>query len=238
MAAVGTLAAGVAHEVNNPLGGILACVENMRSDLDDREMQERYLDVIQDGLERIGHTVANLLDFARQRQMELAPTSINHSVQHVLELAEYQLREGRVDVKYELDPEEPFIMADQFQMDQLFLNLVLNALQAMPGGGRLTLRTIQKDGTVQAEVRDTGVGISDELRERIFDPFFTTREVGEGTGLGLTVTDSIVTSHGGTLEVESIPGEGSVFRVSFPILSTRTLERTRGDGFQAPTADR
>ena len=229
MAAVGTLAAGVAHEVNNPLGGILACIENMRSNLDDREMQERYLEVITDGLSRIEHTVANLLDFSRERMMELSPNSINHSLKHVAELAEYQLREANIEVEFDLDPDGPYVMADRFQVDQLFLNLVLNALQAMPDGGRLTLRTSQKDGMVVGEVCDTGVGISDEMRERIFDPFFTTREVGEGTGLGLTVSDSIVTAHGGTLEVESAPGEGSVFRVSFPVVSNQILERSLGD---------
>ena len=238
MAAVGTLAAGVAHEVNNPLGGILTCIENMRANLEDREMLERYLALIHDGLKRIEHTVANLLDFSRQRKMELAPTSINHSMLHVLELAKYQLRKGRIEVHCDLDAEEPFVMADQFQVDQLFLNLVLNALQAMPDGGRLTLRTLQKDGMVLAEVHDTGVGISDEMRDRIFDPFFTTRDVGEGTGLGLTVSDSIAASHGGTMEVESVPGEGSVFRVSFPMLKPRTAGGSLGDGSRTPTADR
>jgi signal transduction histidine kinase len=158
--------------------------------------------------------------------MRLAPTSINHSLRHVAELTKYQLREGQVDLHYDLDPEEPFVTADQFQMDQLFLNLVLNALQAMPDGGRLTLSTIQQDGNVLAEVRDTGVGITRDMRERIFDPFFTTREVGEGTGLGLTVSDSIAAAHGGTLEVESTPGQGSVFRVSFPMLNPRTTGET------------
>jgi signal transduction histidine kinase len=238
MAAVGTLAAGVAHEVNNPLGGILTCIENVRTNLDDREMLERYLELIHDGLKRIEHTVANLLDFSRERKMELAPTSLNHSVQHVLELAKYQLRQGRIDVRCELDPAEPFVMADQFQVDQLFLNLVLNALQAMPDGGRLTLRTLQNRGMVVAEVRDTGVGISEEMRERIFDPFFTTRDVGEGTGLGLTVSDSIATSHGGTMEVESAPGKGSVFRVSFPMLDPGTGGGSLGDGSGTTTADR
>jgi signal transduction histidine kinase len=238
MAAVGTLAAGVAHEVNNPLGGILACVENMRADLDDRQMLERYLEVIHDGLQRIEHTVANLLDFSRQRRMELAPTSVNHSLRHVVELAEYQLREGQIEVDCELDPDEPVVMADQFQVDQLFLNLVLNAVQAMPDGGRLTLRTLQKDGSVFAEVCDTGVGIPENIRPRIFDPFFTTRDVGKGTGLGLTVSDSIAVSHGGTLEVDSTPGEGSIFRVSFPVLSTRPTERNRDDGLQTTSVGR
>ena len=223
MAAVGTLAAGVAHEVNNPLAGILTCIENMRGNLDDREMIERYLKLIHDGLHRIEHTVVNLLDFSRERKMELAPTSINRCLRHVVELAKYQLREGRVEVEYRLDPADPFVMADPFQLDQLFLNLMLNARQAMPEGGRLTLRTLQADGHVVVEVRDTGVGIPEEMRERIFNPFVTTREVGEGTGLGLTVSDSIVASHGGRLDVDSTVGQGSVFRVSFPMLHSRTL---------------
>jgi len=223
MAAVGTLAAGVAHEVNNPLSGILTCIENMRTNLDDREMIERYLKLIHDGLQRIEHTVVNLLDFSRERKMELAPTSINHCLRHVVELAKYQLREGRVEVEYRLDQAEPYVMADPFQLDQLFLNLVLNARQAMPDGGRLTLRTLRKEGKILAEVHDTGVGISEDMRERIFNPFVTTREVGEGTGLGLTVSDSIVASHGGTLDVESTVGQGSVFRVSFPMLHPRIV---------------
>jgi len=219
MAAVGTLAAGVAHEVNNPLAGIFTCIENMRSNPNDRELQTRYLGLVQDGLERIEQTVANLLDFSRQRRMELAPTSINDRLRHVAELVQYQLRKGGITVRWALDPGDPYVMADHFQMEQLFLNLVLNALQSMPDGGELTFTTRGKQGTVVAEVRDTGAGIPEDLRDRIFDPFFTTRDVGEGTGLGLTVSDSIVTSHGGTLEFETAVGEGSVFRIIMPLLS-------------------
>ena len=219
MAAVGTLAAGVAHEVNNPLGGILTCIENMKAHPGDWEMQARYLGLIQDGLERIEQTVANLLDFSRQREMELAPTSINHTLQHVIQLVQYQLRKGGITVRWNLDSGEPYAMADHFRMEQLFLNLVLNALQAMPKGGELTLYTRRKGEKVIIEIRDTGKGIPEELRERIFDPFFTTRSVGEGTGLGLTVSDTIVSSHGGTMEVESTEGKGSVFRVIVPWLS-------------------
>jgi two-component system, NtrC family, sensor kinase len=214
MAAVGTLAAGVAHEVNNPLAGILTCIENMRSSPDDVEMRERYLVLIHDGLKRIEHTVATLLDFSRQRPMSPEPTSVNHNLRHVVELAEFQLRQAGIGVVLELDPEEPTVLADHFQMEQLFLNLVLNAIQSMSKGGTLTVRTWCRSGQVVAEVLDTGIGISDEIRDRIFDPFFTTREVGEGTGLGLAVSDSIVAAHGGTLEVESRTGEGSTFRVS------------------------
>jgi two-component system NtrC family sensor kinase len=225
MAAVGTLAAGVAHEVNNPLGGILTCVENMKADPENREMRERYLDLIHDGMTRIERTVANLLGFSRQRGINPEPTSINHNLRHVTELVQFQARKAKVRIAFDLDPEEPQASADHFQMEQLFLNLVLNAIQAMPDGGLLTLRTRRAEGRVVAEVRDTGGGIPDSIRDRIFDPFFTTRDVGEGTGLGLTVSDSIVTAHGGRIEAQSLPGKGSVFRVSFPILEASTRRK-------------
>jgi len=208
MAAVGTLAAGVAHEVNNPLSGVLASIENMRDNPDDEEMRDRYLQ-----LRRIERTVANLLNFARPREIKLEPTSVNHNLQHVVELVGYQLRAAGVEVEMDLDPSPAIVEADHFQMEQLFLNLVLNALDAMKGGGTLYLRTRVRGGKMIAEVRDTGHGIPTDIRDRIFDPFFTTREVGEGTGLGLAVTGSIVAAHGGTIEVESSVGRGTTFRV-------------------------
>ncbi len=218
MAAVGTLAAGVAHEVNNPLAGILSCIENLRAHPDDEEMRRRYLELIADAVKRIERTVSNLLDFSRPRPMQPVPTSINHNLRHVLELTEYRVRKSGVEVVLRLDPSEPVVLADHFQMEQLFLNLVLNALQAMPGGGVLTLATTRSDGKVVVEVADTGEGIPPDVVDRIFDPFFTTRGVGEGTGLGLTVSDTIVRSHRGTIEVESTVGGGTVFRVILPEL--------------------
>ncbi len=215
MAAVGTLAAGVAHEVNNPLAGVLACIDNLRANPDDDEMRETYLELIRDGLQRIERTIRTLLDFSRRREIRPEPTSINHNLRHVVELVGYQLRKAGVQIEYDLDPGGAVVMADHFQMEQLFLNLVLNALGAMPEGGRLTLRTRARNGEVVTEIRDTGVGIPPEIRDRIFDPFFTTREVGEGTGLGLSVSDSIVAAHDGRIEVVSEVGKGTVFRVVF-----------------------
>jgi len=213
MAAVGTLAAGVAHEVNNPLAGVLASIENLRDNPDDKAMRHRYLDLIADGLKRIERTVANLLNFARPREIKLEPTSINHNLRHVVELVGYQLRASGVEVKLDFDANPAVVEADHFQMEQLFLNLVLNALDAMKDGGTIYLRTRVRGGKVIAEVRDTGHGIPVEIRDRIFDPFFTTREVGEGTGLGLAVSGSIVAAHGGRVELETSINRGSTFRV-------------------------
>jgi signal transduction histidine kinase len=216
MAAVGTLAAGVAHEVNNPLAGVLTCIENMRGDPDNERMREQYLGLIHDGVKRIERTVANLLDFSRPRSMRLGPTSLNQSLTQVLNLVRFQLRKNRVEARLELDPREPWIAGDRFQIEQLFLNLILNALQAMPNGGTLTLRTRRQGTWELVEVSDTGSGIPEAIRERIFDPFFTTREVGRGTGLGLAVSYNIAAAHGGGLEVETTEGEGSIFRVLLP----------------------
>jgi two-component system NtrC family sensor kinase len=225
MAAVGTLAAGVAHEVNNPLGGVLTCIENLQADPSNEAMRTKYLALIRSGVERIQRTVAYLLDFSRQRPLRLEPTSVNDCLRRVAELTAYQLRNGGVEVCFGLQESDPKVMADRSQIEQLFLNLVLNALQAMPEGGTLTLQTGVSDGQVFAEVRDTGGGIPPEIRDRIFDPFFTTRGVGQGTGLGLAVSDSIVAAHGGRIEVTSHVGVGSTFRVRLPRLEGPTVER-------------
>ena len=218
MVAVGTLAAGVAHEVNNPLAGVLASIENLRNHPDDEEMRDRYLGLIVDGLKRIERTVTNLLNFARQREIQLEPTSVNHNLHHVVELVGYQLLAAGVEVQFDLDDADAIVLADHFQMEQLFLNLALNSLDAMPEGGTLYLRTRVRGGRVIVEVRDTGAGIPTEIRDRIFDPFFTTREVGEGTGLGLAVSSRIVEAHGGKIELETKVGRGSTFRVILPAM--------------------
>jgi len=216
MAAMGTLAAGVAHEVNNPLAGILTCLETIRGNPEDEALRTRYLELIEQGIRRIAHTVQNLLDFSRPREMRPEPTSVNHNLQHVAELADYTLRKNSIRVVFELAEDDPVVLADHFQMEQLFLNLVLNASQAMPEGGTLTLRSRRRGEQVIVEVIDTGEGIKPEIRDRIFDPFFTTRAVGQGTGLGLAVSYSIVKGHQGTIEADSTPGRGSTFRVILP----------------------
>jgi signal transduction histidine kinase len=228
MAAIGSLATGVAHEVNNPLAGILTCLEMVQSNPNDADMRRRYLELVEDGIKRIGRTVTSLLDFSRPRPMEFEPTAVNDRLRHVTELVDYQLRSGRVEVALDLDPSAPVVIADRFQLEQVLLNLVLNAVQAMRSGGTLTLRSRTAGETVEVAVSDTGEGIPEENLKRIFDPFFTTRSIGQGTGLGLSVTDSIVSAHGGRIEVESRPGVGSTFRVLLPSRSAAKGAAERG----------
>lgn len=228
MAAIGSLATGVAHEVNNPLAGILTCLELVQANPNDGDLRRRYLDLVQDGIKRIGRTVTSLLDFSRPRPMEFEPTAVNDRLRHVTELVDYQLRNAHVEVRFELDEAGPIVVADRFQMEQVLLNLVLNAVQAMGSGGVLTLRSKAAGGLVVLEVSDTGEGISEENLKRIFDPFFTTRTIGQGTGLGLSVTDSIVAAHGGRIEVESQPGVGSTFRVLLPSRAVPKGSAVRG----------
>jgi len=216
MAAVGTLAAGVAHEINNPLAGIMNCVESMIDHPEDAALRQKYLNLTRDGLRRIERIVHNLLDFSRPREPRPELTSLNHSINHVVELVDYQLTQGQIQVHLNLQPDGAMVLADHFQMEQLLLNLVLNAIAAMPEGGVLTLRTRTSGSEVLAEVCDTGVGIPEDVRQHIFDPFFTTHELGKGTGLGLAVSRRIAQAHGGRIEVESEVGEGSVMRVMIP----------------------
>jgi signal transduction histidine kinase len=216
MAAIGTLAAGVAHEVNNPLAGMLTCLDMIESNPDDAAARARYLGLVRSGIERIERIVRNLLDFSRPREIERRLTSMNERVARVVELVAFQLRSGRVQVRPELAADGVHVLADPFQMEQMLLNLVLNAIQAMPKGGTLTVRTRRQDDRVLVEVIDTGVGIPDAHRSRVFDPFFTTREIGKGTGLGLAVSYNLVKAHGGTIDLDSEPGKGTVARVTLP----------------------
>lgn len=213
MAALGTLAAGIAHEINNPLDGIQGCIARIRKHPDDPERTLTYLDLVEEGLERIGRVVGQLLDLSRSRKLSLSPTDLNRVLEDTLALVDYQLRKGKVKVVRKLDPELPRVLGDGHYLGQVFLNLFLNALAAMPDGGTLTVRTFMRDGWACAEVRDTGVGISEEDIGRIFDPFFSKRPSGEGTGLGLSVSYAIIKEHGGKVEVESAPGRGATFRV-------------------------
>ena len=215
-AALGRLSAGVAHEINNPVGGIITCIETMQGLEPGSERFGEYLHLVHSGLERIGKIVRQLLRFARQPEGERQDLDMNALLKEVMVLSLFHNKDEDVEVVLRFG-EIPIIQAAPDLLNQIFLNLVLNALQAMPNGGSLTLATWAEDGVVCTSFEDTGPGIPEENLERIFEPFFTTKDVGVGTGLGLSVALGIIEAHGGTISAENRAGGGARFIVTLPI---------------------
>ena len=221
LASVGKLAAGVAHEINNPLGGILNCLYNMRKGTLSPSRQEEYLVSMEDGLRRVQKIVRQLLDFSQQHNPELALADIHQVIKQVLLLTEHLLVSHHVRLETALANEVPEIMIDRHMIEQVLMNLILNAIQAMRAGGVLAIRTTVESANCLVHIRDSGCGISPSVLPRIFDPFFTTKNEGEGTGLGLSVSLGIVERHGGKILVESEVGKGTTFTVSIPLAIAR-----------------
>jgi signal transduction histidine kinase/HAMP domain-containing protein len=217
LAAVGQLAAGIAHEVNNPLGGILNCLYNFRHKklTDDRKAE--YIVFMEDGIKRVQNIVRQLLDFAQQHAPELKLTDVNAMIEGLIPLFGHLVKGRDVTLTTNLAQGLPPIMADKHQIEQIVVNLILNALQAVSGGGTISVRTSVEGGWFCVEVADDGCGISKENLGRVFDPFFTTKGVGKGTGLGLSVSRGIIERHKGRIEVDSQAGKGSTFRVYLPV---------------------
>src|SRR3989441_4198062 len=205
LASIGKLAAGVAHEINNPLGGILNCLYNLRKKSVSLERTTEYLASMEEGLRRVQKIVRQLLDFSQQYEPELAPTEVNAVVERVLTLTNYAFEGTRVRLRRELGNELPPLMADQHMLEQVLMNLILNAVQAIRGEGVVTVRSGHDGPWCTIEVEDTGCGISPDVLPKIFDPFFTTKGQGEGTGLGLSVSLGIVErSEEHTSELQSL----------------------------------
>jgi PAS domain S-box-containing protein len=223
LASVGKLAAGVAHEINNPLGGILNCLYNLRKGALSPGRQEEYWTSMEDGVRRVQKIVRQLLDFSQQHEPAFALTDINHVVDRVLVLTTHLFAPNRILLETGFGQELPDIMVDRHMMEQVLMNLVLNAVQAMKDGGVLTIRTSVVEGVCLIEVRDTGSGIPQAVLPRIFDPFFTTKSEGEGTGLGLSVSLGIVERHGGKILVDSEVGKGTTFTLCLPVSRERSL---------------
>lgn len=192
----------------------------------------QYLTMLQEGLSRIGRTIRQLLDFARETKPQLTRTHFPPLLHRSMALLEHELAAKKISCSLSTESGLPAVLADPHQLEQVFLNILMNAVEAMPSGGSLTVtagvRHRQAGPWVEVSVADTGVGIPAENLPRIFDPFFTTKEVGKGTGLGLSVSYGIVRAHGGVLDVQSEVGKGSTFTVILPL-------RREGEG-QCATA--
>ncbi len=225
MSAIGQLVSGVAHELNNPLAGISAFAQLLLAEKRFPPEQRTAAETIYSEARRASRIVQNLLTFARQHKAEKVPTGLNQVLDDTLELRGYELRVRGIDVRREYDESLPDTMADAHQLQQVFLNLITNAEQAMEQRDghhhRLTVRTRRTGDTMRIEVEDSGDGIPANLIERIFNPFFTTKPTGSGTGLGLSISLGIVREHEGRIWAENVPQGGARFVVELPVIQPR-----------------
>ena len=234
LSAVGEFVAGVAHELNNPLTAVMGFSELLKYDNADVN-HRRHLDMIFKSAQRCQKIVQSLLSFARRQQPERKPVSVNSLIEAVLEIVSYPLRTSNIEVVTKLDPRLPVVLADGHQIQQVLLNIVNNARQAIEShqpGGRIKISTEACGLNVRIIIQDNGPGISGENLRRIFDPFFTTKEVGKGTGLGLSLCYGIIKEHGGNITPMSQPGEGAAFVVDLPI-----AQGVAGPAETAPAAE-
>jgi two-component system NtrC family sensor kinase len=219
LASVGRLAAGIAHEINNPLTGVLAFADMLRQKENMDEQDREDLDLIIRETKRVREIVRGMLDFARETPSVRKQLNVNDLIRQTLRLlGKREAFEGIYMVE-DLADDLPLVEFDKNQLQQVLLNLAINACEAMPGGGTLLLSTLAADGKVVVKVTDTGTGIQREHLDKIFEPFFTTKPVGKGTGLGLAVTYGLVHQHGGALQVDSEVGKGSTFTVVLPAVA-------------------
>jgi two-component system NtrC family sensor kinase len=227
LAAVGRLAAGVVHEINNPLATIAACAESLErrieegafSDSPDAEDLREYLGLIRDEAFRCKSITNGLLDFSRLRAGQRMPVNVSDLIKATARLVTHQGRGDNIKIEIETADDLPLVLGDGGQLQQAVIALATNAIDAMPDGGTLTLRAAQSGSRILIEVRDSGIGIPPENMTKIFDPFFTTKDIGKGTGLGLAVCYGILSDHGGRLDVRSSLGTGTTFTITLPIAS-------------------
>lgn len=216
LATIGQLAAGVAHELNEPLGSILGFAQLARDCPDLPELARRDIDKVITSSLYAREVIRKLMVFARQMPPQKAQVNLNQVAEEAFYFLEARCIKADIQVVRELAPGLPEVTADPAQLKQVLVNLIVNAIQAMPGGGMLTVSTRAEESSAVLGVRDTGVGMDKPVLEKVFMPFFTTKDVHEGTGLGLAVVHGIVTSHGGSIDVHSRPGQGTQFEIRLP----------------------
>jgi two-component system, NtrC family, sensor kinase len=231
LSSIGLLAAGVAHEVNTPLTGVSSYTQMLLGMLPDGDPKHALLQKVRTQAERATNIVNNLLNFSRTGSAaEFAELDIARVLDDTLQLLEPQLRRNQIEIVRSYDPESPLVYGNAGKLQQVFTNLILNARDAIPEGGKINLSTSSsEDGSLVVEVSDTGIGIAPENVAKIYDPFYTTKGVGRGTGLGLAVSYGIVQEHAGHIGVDSTPGRGTSFRITLPSARSRTRLQAVGD---------
>jgi signal transduction histidine kinase len=228
MSAFGQLSAGIAHEVKNPLAGILGYTQLSLKKMEDDPAIYKNLKIIEQETRRCNSIIENLMKFARQDKTELKPLVLNDVIEDSLVLVDHQMGISQVQVEKNLAEGLPSVKGDANQIIQVLMNLMINAQQAMDGKmGTITVTSGSPNaGVVEIRVADTGPGMPEETSSKIFEPFFTTKASGKGTGLGLAVTYGIIKDHGGNIRVESEPGDGATFIITFPVTTSDTSEGT------------
>ena len=217
LSSIGLFAAGIAHEVNTPLAGISSYAQMLRDELPEGDPHRPLLEKIEQQSFRASEILNNLLNFARFSDRDFEEVNLNTLMLDTLSLLEHQLRKNAVKVELDFEPTLPRTLGNGGKLQQVFMNLFLNARDAMPRGGRLKLISRCVNSELLIQIQDSGAGISRADIQRIYDPFFTTKAVGEGTGLGLSVSYGIIQEHSGRIAVESEQGKGTVFSLYFPL---------------------
>lgn len=231
LASLGQMAAGVAHEINNPLGGILLYSNLVLEEMDQENPSRENMEKIIYQTERCKKIVQNLLDFARTPSGNLTPLSINEVIKTSLNLVKDQSIFHGIEVKTELADDLPQVMGDPSRLEEVFLNLFINATDAMCGKGVLTISSrLSSTGALKVQITDTGKGIDKAYLPHIFEPFFTTKDPGQGTGLGLSITYGIIQKHGGLIDVVSEPGKGTTFTITLPPGGGSSPDQDRNPG--------
>ena len=222
MASLGLLAAGVAHEIGNPLTGISSMAQIIKRRVNDENIEE-YINTILSNISRISRIVRELVDFTRPSSYEAKQVDANTVIESAIGIARYDKRAKNIDLEMDLEQDLPSLFLVEDQLLQVFINILINAMDACIGdSGLLTVRTFSENNNVYIHFTDNGVGIPKEHQAKIFEPFFTTKKVGKGTGLGLSVSYGIIKNLNGTIKVESTPGTGSTFKIEIPITETET----------------
>ena len=217
LAAMGRLTSQIAHELNNPIYGIMNTLELLKTEVPPESKRRRILELSLSEIQRLSEMLRNMLSFSKPEEEKRRPIKIDELIEGILLVMEKQMRESNIQVETSFDPDIPEIMASTNQMRQVMLNILKNAKEAMPKGGILTVRTGREDNKVLIQIQDTGIGIPEEVRDKIFEAFFTTKQKVKGVGLGLSVCYGIIKDHGGDIKVESEEGKGTTFIISLPI---------------------
>jgi PAS domain S-box-containing protein len=217
LAAMGRLTSQIAHELNNPIYGIMNTLELLKSEVPPESKRRRILDLSLSETVRLSEMLRSMLSFSKPEEEKKIPTNINELIEGILLVMEKQMREANIRVTMVFPKDLPEIMASTNQIRQVMLNMIKNGKESMPLGGTLNIRTMRSDGNVIIIIRDTGIGIPAEIRDKIFDAFFTTKQKVKGVGLGLSVCYGIIKDHGGDIKVESEIGKGTHFIITLPV---------------------